>query len=145
MLKYLFFLFASLSALQIELGDAVLQVELADTPEAWRIGLSGRSELPENQGMLFVFKEPHILSFWMKDTTIPLSIGFFDANRVLLQIEEMNPPFQDSKKLPIYKSDRPALYALEVSQGWFKRHQIKPGMRFSARKNAFPDQTNPIR
>ncbi len=145
MWKCFFFLFASLSALQIEIGEAVIKVEIADTPEAWEIGLSGRSELAEGSGMLFVYKQAQILSFWMKDTTIPLSIGFFDANQVLLETKDMNPPSQSSKKLPIYKSNRPALYALEVPQGWFKRHEIKPGMRFKISKNAFPDQANPIR
>ena len=145
MWKWLFILITSLSALQIEIGGAVIDVEVADTPEAMRIGLSGRNALPEGTGMLFVYKKPEILSFWMKDTLIPLSIGFFDANRVLLQIENMSCVPIQAEKLPIYKSERPALYALEVPQGWFTRHAIKPGMRFKVGKNAFPDQKNPIK
>jgi hypothetical protein len=149
MWKVLFFLFASLSAVQIEIGGASIDVEIANNAELRRIGLSGRSELSDDCGMLFIFEQAQRLSFWMKGTTLPLSIGFFDANRVLLQIEDMYPPSKEIDNLTVYTSDRPALYALEVSQGWFERHAIKPGMKFKLRetrsKNAFPDQSNPIK
>jgi uncharacterized membrane protein (UPF0127 family) len=139
------FLFAALFAAQIEIASVFLDVEIADNPEARRIGLSGRTDLLEDSGMLFIFERAQMLSFWMKDTLIPLSIGFFDANRVLLQIEDMNPLPQETGKLPVYKSKRPSLYALEVPQGWFEQHHIKPGSKFKFVKNAFPDQANPIK
>jgi len=145
MWKAIFFLFASISAVQIEIGNSHLDVEIANNPKLRQIGLSGRTELSENSGMLFVFERPQRLSFWMKDTKIPLSIGFFDANRMLLQIENMNPPSKENEKLIVYSSDRASLYALEVAQGWFEKNAIKPGMKFNLRKNASPDQPNSIK
>ena len=130
MWKILLFFLASLSAVQIEIGKTGLDVEIANTTELRHVGLSGRKELLEGKGMLFVFDRPQILSFWMKDTHFPLSIGFFNADQVLLQIENMQPLSSETAKPPIYRSDRPSLYALEVPQGWFQRHDIKPGMKF---------------
>ena len=89
-----------------------------------------RSHLPEGKGMLFVFEKADILSFWMKNTLIPLSIAFFDENQELLNIEDMV-PVQKGKLLSSFKSKAPARYALEVPQGWFKKHKIVPGMKFS--------------
>src|SRR5271170_8116937 len=111
MWKWLFIFFASLSAAQIEIGTVLLEVEIAKDPESRHMGLSGRRELAGDRGMLFIFERPHILSFWMKDTLIPLSIGFFDANRFLLQIEEMDPPTRKTDPPFTYKSKRAALYA----------------------------------
>jgi uncharacterized membrane protein (UPF0127 family) len=149
MWKYLLcsiaFLFTTGSSLPIEINGHILEVEVADTLEARNLGLSGRSELPEGTGMLFVFRHPHRLSFWMKNTLVPLSIGFFDANRVLIQTEKMNPSVQGTRKLPTYTSKSPALYAIEVSQGWFDRHHIQPGAIFNFIKKASTDQTNSIR
>jgi uncharacterized protein len=113
---------------RIQINDARLIVERAETEEAQAQGLMNRLILPEGTGMLFIFDEPEILSFWMKNTLIPLSIGFFDENRCLINIENMDPPKNGS--LPTYKSQKPARYALEVPQGWFERHHIHPPMQF---------------
>jgi len=145
MAKWIFLLFSSLFAVQIELGGIGLDVEVADTDKTRRVGLSGRSELPDGTGMLFVHDRSQILQFWMKDTKIPLSIGFFDGKRRLINCEDMDPPRGESQKLPIYKSKAPAVYALEVPKGWFKEHNIKPGMRFEFVKNAFSDQANSVK
>ena len=128
---YLFFftLIAPLFATTISLGGETLIVEIADTPRSLDKGLMGRSELKEGHGMLFVYKEPQLLSFWMKNTKIPLSIAFFDEEKILLNMADMIPLRTDL----IYLSVSPALYALEVPQGWFVKHQIKPGMKFSFR------------
>jgi uncharacterized membrane protein (UPF0127 family) len=144
MIKWILLLFSPLFAVQIELGGVRLEVEVANTPEEMEIGLSGRTELPEGTGMLFVYGHPQIARFWMKDTKIPLSIGFFDAKKRLTQREDMDPPKKEDKKLTIYRSKVHAVYALEVPQGWFEKHHIKPGMRFSFVKNPFPDQANSI-
>ena len=85
--------------------------------------------------MLFIYPTPRALNFWMKDTLIPLSIGFFDQNQVLLNIEEMQVPLKDTVKFRRYYSKGPASYALEVPAGWFERHHITPGMRFIFLKN----------
>lgn len=87
----------------------------------------GRKNLNENEGMLFVFPKKEILHFWMKNTLIPLSIGFFDENQKLIEILDMELP---SQSLKTYKSQLPSLYALEVPQGWFHDRKITLGMKF---------------
>ena len=107
---------------QIHLQDEHLTVELASTENERAQGLMNRQELPEGSGMLFVFPKAEKLSFWMKNTKIPLSVGFFDEKKRLINIEDMV-PFTGLKP-PIYKSQKNALYALEVPLGWFEHHHI---------------------
>ncbi len=102
-----------------------LMVELAATPQSRRCGLSNRAALGENQGMLFVYPRSELRTFWMKDTWIPLSIAFLDDAGIIINIEIMSPD-QTEKR---YHSGKPALYALEVNQGWFKLHGINAGDR----------------
>ena len=82
----------------------------------------GRTELKEGEGMLFVFKEPAMLSFWMKNTLIPLSIAFFDEEKRLINKADMEPI-----SLKTHISAKPAVYALEVPQGWYERHAVDVG------------------
>jgi uncharacterized membrane protein (UPF0127 family) len=123
------FLFTFLSAVEIVVQDIPLQVELATTHAEQTKGLSGRKSLPEGTGMLFVYEKAQVCYFWMKDTTIPLSVGFFDKNRHLIEWKDLPPPGE--KPLTIVSSSKPALYALEVPRGWFLRHQIQAGAEFS--------------
>jgi len=80
-----------------------------------------RKKLPENQGMLFVFDKPASHCFWMKNTYIPLSIAFISIDKKIIQIDSMFP----LDTLNIRISRKPSKYAIEVNQGWFKRHKIK--------------------
>ncbi len=93
-----------------------LQVELADDHAERSRGLMFREELPEGQGMLFVFKKPQMLSFWMKDTRIPLDILFFDAGGQFVSARTMEPCRSDP--CPMYPSAADAQYALEVPAGF---------------------------
>ena len=105
-----------------------LVVEMAESPEAHSRGLMERQSLSEDEGMLFVFEKEQILSFWMKNTYIPLSIGFFDRNKNLIEVLDMDPPRSLlEKEMKKYESKAPARYALEVKQGWFKRKGLVPG------------------
>lgn len=103
----------------------VLQVEVADTPASRAQGLMFRRSLPELAGMLFIFEEEQHWSFWMKNTLIPLSIGFFDAQWRLVDIKDMKVA-PDPAKGPFdyYGSAVPATYALEVNLCFFKRHGL---------------------
>ncbi len=100
-----------------------LLVEIAATPAARTCGLSHRTNLPEDQGMLFVYPTARPLSFWMKDTQIPLSIAFLDDTGRILSIQKMVPMQVEER----YRSPQPARYAIEVNQGWFTRHGIDVG------------------
>jgi hypothetical protein len=100
-----------------------LTAELATTPVARACGLSHRDELPKNHGMLFIYSDSRPISFWMKDTKIPLSIAFLDDSGQIFSIQDMTPGQTDRT----YHSPRPARYAIEVNQGWFSRHRIDAG------------------
>ena len=113
-------------------NGVTLKVQVAKSEEQKAKGLMDRVHLAEGEGMIFLFSPPQRLSFWMKNTLIPLSIGFFDEKKKLLEMKEMSPspgPVSDSN-LPRYESSNPAAYALEVPQGWFQRHKIKVGTKF---------------
>lgn len=113
-----------------------MEVEVADTVYERAKGLMHRKSLPENSGMLFIFDREQVLSFWMKDTFIPLSIGFFDKDKKLLNIEKMEPQSLAAKQqdLRSYQSKGLGLFALEVNQGWFAKNKIKPGQSFKILK-----------
>lgn len=115
----------------LQIGHSQLTVEIADTPPTRNRGLMDRDSLLEGHGMLFVYEQPEMLSFWMKNTRIPLSVGFFDSEKRLLQIEDMDPPKTNTSSLRLYKSTHPAQYALEVPQNWFKKHKISIGEKFT--------------
>lgn len=124
---------------KFEIGGKQLKVELAQTPVQRSRGLMWREHLDEDAGMLFVFNNAEPLCFWMRNTLVPLSIGFFDAEFVLMQVTDMH-PLSDQ----IHCSDRPAQYALEVNQGWFERQQIRaqdqPRGRIILDQDSSPDK-----
>lgn len=113
-----------------------LTVEVAQTDMQRSQGLMNRTSLPQGQGMLFIFPQEQVLSFWMKNTLLPLSIGFFNKKKTLLEIQDMEPsvgPVRD-ENLPRYVSRDPTMYAIEVPRGWFAAKKIKPGATFSFQK-----------
>ncbi len=122
---------ALLHTSHLEINRATVTVEIADTPASRDRGLMERDSLEVGHGMLFVYDKPTKLSFWMKNTRIPLSIGFFSKEKRLLQIEDMDPPKSKTAPLVLYNSLLPAQYALEVPQGWFTQNKITPGMKFT--------------
>lgn len=103
---------------------AELIVEIADEPEELSTGLSDRDSLARDRGMLFVFPFPGTISLTMRETSIPLSGAFVDSTDVIINIEEMDPFSEES-----FRSDAPAIYAIEANQGWFEEHGIEAGDR----------------
>jgi uncharacterized membrane protein (UPF0127 family) len=110
---------------ELAIGTAALHVEVAATPQARARGLMGRSELPPDQGMAFVFGQPTTGRFWMKDTLIPLSIAFWDERNRVVAILDMQPCRADP--CPTYGPDRPYVGAVEVNLGYFDDHGIEVG------------------
>ena len=100
-----------------------VEVEIADDDAERARGLMKRTELAEDAGMLFVFERERTLSFWMRNTLIPLSIAYIDAEGRIVDIEDME-PLDDQTKHP---SAEPAQYALEVNQGFFDERGIEVG------------------
>lgn len=115
---------------KITLGSRTLVVEIAETPAQHERGLMFRNKLGENDGMLFIFDGEQTRFFWMKNTLIDLSIGYFDAAGSLIDIQEM----KAGKGIPesaliSYPSSKPAKYALEMNKGWFSKNKIKLGTK----------------
>lgn len=100
-------------------GAVELAVELADAPGERRRGLMGRASLPERAGMLFRYADDTRTSFWMRDTLIPLSIAFLDAEGRIIAILDLEPCRSDP--CPTYGPGVPYRAALEVNQGAFDR------------------------
>lgn len=101
-----------------------LQTEIARTTEERQQGLMFRKSLADGRGMLFVFDRDQILSFYMRNTLIPLSIAYIRSDGGIAEIRDMRP--LDETSIP---SSRSVRYALEVPQGWFDRAGIKVGDR----------------
>ncbi|MBV2168102.1 MAG: DUF192 domain-containing protein [Bdellovibrio sp.] len=115
---------------KIKLGPKTLVVEIAETPAQHERGLMFRESLGPDEGMLFIFKNEETRFFWMKNTLIDLSIGYFDKSGTLVDIQEM----KSGKGIPepqlaSYPSAKPAKYALEMNKGWFDKNRIKIGSR----------------
>ncbi len=116
----------------IQLGRQKILVEIADTPEKSAQGLMFRRKLEDGAGMLFIFDREAPRSFWMKNTFIPLDIGYFNSKKELIDIQTMEPVTSELQiNVPTYPSKGPAQYALEVPKGWFTRHKIRLKERFS--------------
>ncbi len=116
---------AALDTAKITVGGVPLVVEVADDVMERSMGLMYRESLPHDRGMLFVYPDEVSLAFWMKNTRIPLSIAFADAEGVIIAIMDM---FPDDGRVR-YRSPGPAKYALEVNRGWFAEGGIKVGSK----------------
>jgi hypothetical protein len=116
-----------LRTVDLNVGGTHLKAEVADTPESLSNGLMHRSALPEEQGMLFILGPAEQASFWMKNTKIPLSIGFIDRDAILREEHDMQPFDERTTR----SATNDICYALEVNQGWFQKHHIDPGAKIS--------------
>ena len=103
-----------------------LIVEIASTKKEMSKGLMERESLDKNNGMLFMYDKDCIPGFWMKNTTIPLSVAFIDNDKTIIQIEELTP--LSLTPVSPYKSIK---FALEVNRGWFEKNDIIIGDSFS--------------
>ena len=124
--------------IRVTINDHAIRCEVADTDAERARGLGHRDHLPPDAGMLFVYPDSRERSFWMKDTTIPLSIAFLDADGVILNIETMAP-----LTLGSHTSAGPARFALEVNRGWFSARGIKPGDRVDGIVDGIADSRLP--
>ena len=113
---------AELPTVPLTIGTHKLVAEVVTTVEQRATGLMNRFSLKPDHGMLFVFGRPAPQGFWMKNTYIPLSIAFLDADGRILNIEDMRPQTEET-----HWSKGPALYALEMKKGWFAERGIGPG------------------
>ena len=104
----------------VTVGNAVFQVEVADTPQARSKGLSGRDSLPLMSGMIFVFESGRTSSFWMKGMRFPLDFVWIGEECTVVDTHtniQPSTPDTDDGQLPLYRSDSPAMYTLEINAG----------------------------
>ncbi|HEX2862181.1 MAG TPA: DUF192 domain-containing protein [Lacunisphaera sp.] len=108
----------------IEVGGRPVQMQLALHPAEMQQGLMYRKSMGAEEGMLFAYDRPQQMSFWMRNTELPLDIGFFDASGELREIYPLYP--HDERPV---QSLGPRQFALEMNQGWFARAGVKPGAK----------------
>ncbi len=111
--------------LPLRLGEVAISAQLALSRQEQARGLMFRTELADGEGMLFAYKAPQRMSYWMNNVPIGLDIGFFDAQGTLVEIRHMLP--NDTRSVPSARDDMQ--YALEMAAGWYARAGIKPGAR----------------
>jgi uncharacterized membrane protein (UPF0127 family) len=116
-----------LPRLTLSAGMHIIQAQLAATPEQRSTGLMFRTEMPANEGMLFVFEQASQQCFWMKNTLIPLTAAFLADDGTLVNLVDMKPQSLDS-----HCSTAPVRYVLEMNQGWFAKRGIKAGYKLKA-------------
>jgi hypothetical protein len=115
-----------LPTVQLRAGMHLIRAEVAADYETRGRGLMFRKALAPNAGMVFRFDQPSIQCMWMKNTLIPLSVAFLDEKGTIINIADMQPHSEQS-----HCSAQPALYALEMTRGWFAERGIKPGSRLA--------------
>jgi len=110
----------------VELGGKTFGVEIADTQEKQALGLMFRENMPDDEGMIFVFPNEAPRSFWMKNTRISLDIMYFDKDLKMVSISADTPPCRVSR-CPSYPSIKPAMYVLELNAGKASELGVGPG------------------
>ena len=113
-----------LERVRLSAGMYQIDAQVAATPEQRQVGLMFRKEMPQSEGMVFVFEQPAPQCFWMKNTLIPLSAAFVADDGRIVNIEDMKPQTTDN-----HCSTEPVRYVLEMNQGWFAKKNIKKGFK----------------
>lgn len=113
---------------QAKVGDSIIEVEIADTPEQRAKGLSGRESLAENRGLLFIYDQPGLYGIWMKEMKFPIDIIWIDSNKKIISISKNIGP----ESFPeIFEPAAPAQYILEINAGFVDENRIKIGDSFN--------------
>ncbi|MDP3759889.1 MAG: DUF192 domain-containing protein [Ramlibacter sp.] len=105
-----------------------IDAQVALTPEQRTIGLMFRKDMPQHEGMLFVFEQPSVQCFWMKNTFLPLTAAFVADDGTVVNLVDMKPHSTDS-----HCSAKPVRYVLEMNQGWFAKKGLKAGAKLAGK------------
>ncbi|MCB2017501.1 MAG: DUF192 domain-containing protein [Hydrogenophaga sp.] len=108
----------------LQAGMHLIHAQVATTHEQRATGLMFRTDMPTNEGMLFVFDEPAGQCFWMKNTLLPLTAAFVADDGTIVNLADMKPQTLDS-----HCSEKPVRYVLEMNLGWFAKRGLKAGSR----------------
>ena len=113
-----------LQRITLTVGMHQIDAQVAATPEQRQTGLMYRKTMPQHEGMLFVFEQPGVQRFWMKNTILPLTAAFIADDGTVVNLADMKPLDESS-----HCSAKPVRYVLEMNQGWFEQHHLKAGVR----------------
>ncbi|MEY4883807.1 MAG: hypothetical protein RIS34_1661 [Pseudomonadota bacterium] len=113
---------------KLSAGMHLITTQLAMKPDQRQIGLMFRKDMPQHEGMLFVFEQPTVQCFWMKNTILPLTAAFVADDGTIVNLADMKPQTTES-----HCSDKPVRYVLEMNQGWFARKNIKAGFKLGGK------------
>ena len=116
----------NLQRVELTAGMHRIDAQVAATPQERQTGLMHRKEMPQHEGMLFVFEQPAQQCFWMKNTLLPLTAAFVDDDGTIVNLADMKPQTLDS-----HCSAKPVRYVLEMNQGWFAKKNIKAGAKLT--------------
>ena len=113
---------------RITMGAGIhrIDVQVAATPTQRQIGLMWRKEMPQNEGMLFIFEQPTVQCFWMMNTLLPLTAAFIADDGAIVNLVDMKPQTTDS-----HCSTKPVRYVLEMNQGWIGKKGLAAGARLT--------------
>jgi len=114
----------NLQRIKLSAGMHLIDAQVALTPEQRQIGLMFRKNMPQHEGMIFVFEETSQQCFWMKNTLLPLTAAFVADDGTIVNMADMKPQTTDS-----HCSIQPVRYVLEMNQGWFVKKGIKAGSK----------------
>jgi len=124
-----------LPTLKLWVGTNTISAEVARTLSQIMTGMMWRTNMEEMEGMLFIMPgEPHKVGFWMRNTLLPLSCAYIDSEGTILELHNMQP----RDETPIPSDSDQVKYVLEVKQGWFDRHNVKPGMLVATERGTLP-------
>ena len=115
-----------LPRVKLSAGMHLIDAQVAQTMEQRATGLMYRKDMAQHEGMLFVFEQPSVQCFWMKNTLLPLSAAFVADDGSIVNVEDMKPQTTDS-----HCSLKPVRYVLEMHQGWFAKKGIKAGFKLT--------------
>jgi uncharacterized protein len=113
-----------LPRVKLSAGMHQIDAQVAQTADQRTIGLMFRKEMPQHEGMLFVFDQPSVQCFWMRNTLLPLTAAFVADDGTVVNLADMQPQTLDS-----HCSTKPVRYVLEMNQGWFAKKGIKAGAK----------------
>ena len=111
-------------ATTLNIGIHLIKAEVAVSDEQRAQGLMFREKMAPNEGMVFRFPETRHICMWMKNTLLPLSVAFIDEKGRIINIEDMQP-----QTLNAHCAKKPARFALEMNQGWFRQKNIRSGLQ----------------
>ena len=114
----------ALPRVELTAGMHRIDAQVAQSPQERQIGLMHRKEMPQHEGMLFIFEQPATQCFWMKNTLLPLTAAFVADDGTIVNLADMKPQALDS-----HCSTQPVRYVLEMNQGWFAKRSIKAGAK----------------